>query len=261
MGILNITPDSFSDGGRYFSVESALNQALSLIKDGADIIDIGVESTRPGAKPLSLEDELDRVIPVIRAIREKESNRLISIDTTKSIVAEKAIEAGADIVNDISGLTMDDEMSSVVAKLDVPVILMHRLGSSETMQQNPVYNDIIQSIIDFFNQQIHLALSCGIAKNKIILDPGIGFGKTVDHNFTLIRKLDKFCELGYPILIGPSRKAFIGATLDLPPEDRKEGTSAAVSAGILNGARIVRVHDVKEMKRVVTITEKIRTAA
>jgi dihydropteroate synthase len=129
------------------------------------------------------------------------------------------------------------------------------------MQQNPVYNDIIQSLIDFFNQQIHLALSCGIAKNKIILDPGIGFGKTVDHNFTLIRKLDKFCELGYPILIGPSRKAFIGATLDLPPEDRKEGTSAAVSAGILNGARIVRVHDVKEMKRVVTITEKIRTAA
>jgi len=261
MGIVNVTPDSFSDGGQYFSIDSAVIHAMQLIQDGADILDIGGESTRPGASVISVEEELNRILPVINSIRNKDETIPISIDTTKSVVAKRAIEAGADIVNDISGFMNDKNMPSVVGSLGVPVILMHMKGTPDTMQNNPQYDDIIGEISAFFINQINVAKMAGVKTEYIILDPGIGFGKTVNHNFTLIQKLNEFCELGYPVLIGPSRKAFIGITLDLPPKDRVEGTAAAVSAGILNGARIVRVHDVKEMKRVVTITEKIRTAA
>ena len=261
MGIVNVTPDSFSDGGQYFSIDSAVIHAMQLIQDGADILDIGGESTRPGASVISVEEELNRILPVINSIRNKDETIPISIDTTKSVVAKRAIEAGADIVNDISGFMNDKNMPSVVGSLGVPVILMHMKGTPDTMQNNPQYDDIIGEISAFFINQINVAKMAGVKTEYIILDPGIGFGKTVNHNFTLIQKLNEFCELGYPVLIGPSRKAFIGTTLDLPPKDRVEGTAAAVSAGISNGARIVRVHDVKEMKRVVTITEKIRTAA
>jgi len=261
MGIINVTPDSFSDGGKYFTKNSAVNHAMSLIKDGADILDIGGESSRPGAAPISVKDELNRIIPVIKLIRKTDSAVLISIDTTKSVVAKQAVEAGADIVNDISGFALDKNMPSVVSSLDVPVVLMHMKGKPLTMQKKPHYDNLVSEISSFFLSQINVAKSAGIKTEKIILDPGIGFGKTLDHNFTIIQKLNEFCELGYPVLIGPSRKAFIGSMLDLPSHDRLEGTAAAVSASILNGARIVRVHDVKEMKRVVTITEKIRTAA
>ncbi len=261
MGIINVTPDSFSDGGKYFTKYSAVNHAMSLINDGADILDIGGESSRPGAAPISVKDELNRILPVIKSIRKTDSVVLISIDTTKSIVAKQAVEAGADIVNDISGLFLDKNMPSVVSSLDVPVILMHMKGTPLTMQKKPHYDNLVGEISSFFLSQINVAKSAGIKTEKIILDPGIGFGKTIDHNFTIIQKLNEFCELGYPVLIGPSRKAFIGSMLGLPSHDRIEGTAAAISAGILNGARIVRVHDVKEMKRVVTITEKIRTAA
>ena len=261
MGIVNVTPDSFSDGGQYFSTDSAVNHAMSLINDGADVLDIGGESTRPGAAPLYVDDEVNRILPVIKSIRQKDLVVLISIDTTKSVVAKLAVEAGADIVNDISGFTLDERMPAVVAELDVPVILMHMKGTPKNMQNDPAYADLIGEISSFFLTQINVAKSADVSSEKIILDPGIGFGKTIAHNFVLIQKLKEFCDLGYPVLIGPSRKAFIGTILDLPPNDRIEGTAAAVSACILNGARIVRVHDVKEMKRVVTITEKIRTAA
>ena len=261
MGIVNVTPDSFSDGGQYFSTDSAVNHAMSLINDGADILDIGGESTRPGAAPLYVDDEVNRILPVIKSIRQKDLVVLISIDTTKSVVAKLAVEAGADIVNDISGFTLDKRMPAIVAELDVPVILMHMKGTPKNMQNDPAYADLIGEISSFFLTQINVAKSADVSSEKIILDPGIGFGKTIAHNFVLIQKLKEFCDLGYPVLIGPSRKSFIGTILDLPPNDRIEGTAAAVSACILNGARIVRVHDVKEMKRVVTITEKIRTAA
>ena len=260
MGILNVTPDSFSDGGKFYSTNDAFNHALKMIQDGADIIDIGGESTRPGADSLDDDEEMSRIIPVIQALR-KESDILLSIDTYKSSVAEKDIEAGANIINDISGLCFDPKMVSLVADKNVPVVIMHIKGTPKTMQENPVYGDLIGELKAFFLKQIQLAKKNGVKQSQMILDPGIGFGKKYDDNFTILNQLNEICDLGYPVMIGPSRKSFIGQTLDLPPGDRVEGTAAAVSAGILNGARIVRVHDVKAMKRVVTITEKIRTAA
>ncbi|HJM46271.1 MAG TPA: dihydropteroate synthase [Candidatus Marinimicrobia bacterium] len=259
MGILNVTPDSFSDGGMYSHLSKALSQAQSMEKNGADIIDIGGESTRPGAVPVSLEEEINRTIPVIEAIR-KNSNISISIDTYKSEVAEKALLAGADIINDISGLTFDSRMIKIVKKFDVPVVLMHIKGTPRNMQTNPTYIDVIKELIIFFSFQIQKALDFGIKKEQIIIDPGIGFGKQLNDNFILIQRLKEFSELGFPILIGPSRKSFIGLTLDVPSEDRLEGTLASVSASILNGASIVRVHDVKEVKRAVVITDKIMEA-
>ena len=259
MGILNVTPDSFSDGGKYIHLSKALSQAQSMEKNGADIIDIGGESTRPGAVPVSLEDEINRTIPVIEAIR-KNSNISISIDTYKSEVAEKALLAGADIINDISGLTFDSRMIEIVKKFDVPVVLMHIKGTPRNMQTNPTYIDVIKELMIFFSFQIQKALDFGIKKKQIIIDPGIGFGKQLNDNFILIQRLKEFSELGFPILIGPSRKSFIGLTLDVPSEDRLEGTLASVSASILNGASIVRVHDVKEVKRAVVITDKIMEA-
>ena len=259
MGILNVTPDSFSDGGKFIHPDKALSQAQYMERNGADIIDIGGESTRPGAVPVSLKEEIDRTIPVIEAIR-KYSNISISIDTYKSEVAERALLAGADFINDISGLTFDSKMIEIVKKFDVPVVLMHIKGTPRNMQTNPTYIDLIKDLLEYFSFQIKKTLDFGIKKEQIIIDPGIGFGKQLNDNFILIRRLKEFSKLGFPILIGPSRKSFIGLTLDVPSKNRLEGTLAAVSVGILNGASIVRVHDVKEVKQTVIITDKIMGA-
>ena len=261
MGILNVTPDSFSDGGLFYNTDEAVSHALQLIEYGIDIIDIGGESTRPGAKKISEEEEIQRIIPVVKQIRELSPEIIISIDTTKSMVAQKAIQSGANIINDISGFSFDNRMIDVVRESKVPVIIMHMQGDPSNMQNKPVYDDLIIDISSFFKSKIKLATDAGIKKKQIILDPGIGFGKTVGDNFQLINQLNEFCKLGFPVMIGPSRKSFIGTTLNLPVDDRLEGTAAAVAVGVMNGARIVRVHDVKEIKRVVTIVEKIRTAA
>jgi len=259
MGILNVTPDSFSDGGKYYNLDNAIEYALELVNQGVDIIDVGGESTRPGAKAISLKDEINRVVPVIKGIRSV-SSIPISIDTYKSEVAKEALDSGADIVNDISGLNFDSKMIEIVKEYNVPIVIMHIKGTPLNMQVNPHYDNIIDEIISYFEKRINLCLDYGIPKTHIILDPGIGFGKQLNDNFILIRKLNLFAELGYPILIGPSRKSFIGLTLDLPVDDRLEGTAAAITASIMNGARIIRVHDVLEMKRVQTISDKIRGA-
>ena len=259
MGVLNVTPDSFSDGGQFLDTKIAVNHALRMADQGADIIDIGGESTRPGSDPVSINNELARVIPVIEGIRD-ESTIPISIDTYKSLVARKALEAGANIINDISGLNFDPEMVNIVREHKAPIVIMHIKGTPENMQVNPQYDDLIQEVIDYFQKQINLCRDNGVPKSKIILDPGIGFGKKLNDNFILIRELKRFTELGYPILIGPSRKSFIGLTLDLPVEQRIEGTAAAITTGIMNGARIIRVHDVLEMKRVQIISDQIRGA-
>lgn len=257
MGVLNITPDSFSDGGKYFSKNSAIKHALKLINEGSDIIDVGGESTRPGASPLTIEEEITRVIPVIKEIRKLSKNILISIDTYKSEVAKEAVKYGANIINDISGLVMDDRMVHIAAELDVPVIIMHLKGTPMDMQVNPTYENLISEITEFLRTQIQYALKNGVKKHNIIIDPGIGFGKTIEHNFKIIANLEKFKKIGFPILIGPSRKSFIGNLLKLPPDKRLEGTAASIAIGIVNGARIVRVHDVLEMKRVSSIADKV----
>ena len=256
MGILNVTPDSFSDGGRYAKFSKAIAHAIKMEEEGADIIDIGGESTRPGAKPVDIEEELKRVLPVIEGIRKK-SNIIISIDTYKSAVAGKAISAGANIINDISGLRFDNNMVRLAGETQVPIIVMHMLGNPQNMQNDPSYTNLMEELISFFQDRVDVLTSNGINKNSIILDPGIGFGKTSDHNFTIIHELSRIVDLGFPTLVGPSRKSFIGNILNLPTDDLLEGTAAAVTVAIMNGSRIVRVHDVKEMHRVVKITEKI----
>ncbi|MBI5199712.1 MAG: dihydropteroate synthase [Nitrospirae bacterium] len=256
MGILNVTPDSFSDGGLYLDTDKAVERSFEIEKEGADMIDIGGESTRPGALPLSPEEELSRVIPVI----EKLKSRLripISIDTYKAEVAREAIKAGASIINDISGLRFDPEMATVAAEYDVPVVIMHIKGTPRDMQINPVYQDLIGEILHFLEEGISIALKAGVDDDMIIIDPGIGFGKTFEHNLEIINRLDKFRSLGMPILLGPSRKSFIGKILDLPPGDRLEGTAAAVAIGIMKGASIVRVHDVSSIVRVARVVDAI----
>ncbi len=257
MGILNITPDSFSDGGKYFSSSRAIDRAFEMVDNGADIIDIGGESTRPGSDFISKEEELQRIVPVIQEIRNQDSEILISIDTYKSDVAEIALDLGADIVNDISGLTFDQNMSTFLSGKDIPVIIMHINGKPKTMQNNPIYNDLLGDITNFFKKQIIFAERKGILRKNIILDPGIGFGKTFNHNLKIINNLKDLCNLGHPIMVGTSRKAFIGDILDSPPEERVEGTIASVVASVINGANIVRVHDVREIKKAIKVTEKI----
>ncbi len=258
MGILNVTPDSFSDGGRYFNPKKAVKHALQMIDNGADIIDIGGESTRPGAEVVSQDNELKRVIPVIKAIRKYRAKSVISIDTYKSVVAEESIKVGANIINDISGLGFDPEMGKIAVKYKTPVIIMHIKGTPRNMQDNPRYKNVITEIIRYFKERINFALKSGISKNQIIIDPGIGFGKNIKDNFEILKHLEKFIKLGYPLLIGPSRKSFIGKVLDLPVNKRIWGTAAAVAVSVQKGAHIIRVHDINEMRQVIKIAELLR---
>ena len=260
MGILNVTPDSFSDGGMYYDPTRAVEFALKMEEEGADIIDVGGESTRPGAKRIELQEECDRILPVIEGIRTR-SDILISIDTYKSEVAQRSISMGAGMVNDISGMTFDPNMVEVIKESGSPVVIMHIKGTPINMQKNPNYQDLMQELTEYFLERIKFARVKGVLDQQIILDPGIGFGKRLQDNFQLLRELKKIVDIGFPVLIGPSRKSFIGLTLDLPVDQRLEGTAAAVTTGILKGARIVRVHDVKEMKRVALITDAIRGIA
>jgi len=254
MGILNITPDSFSDGGEFYDTERAIERGIQMVEEGADIIDIGAESTRPGAEPLPADVELKRFIPVLKGLLQR-VDVPISIDTYKSVVAEAALKAGAHLINDISGLRFDPRMKEVVAKYQVPVVMMHIKGEPRNMQQNPHYDDVIGEIYNYFAEGIRSAEAAGIDKHKIIIDPGIGFGKRLQDNYEIIRRLSEFQDLGCPILIGPSRKSFIGSVLALPPDQRLEGTLAAVAIAIQNGAHLVRVHDVKQVWRACRIAD------
>jgi dihydropteroate synthase len=258
MGILNVTPDSFSDGGQYFDKSAAIKRAIQMAEDGADIIDIGGESTRPGSQPLAVEEELRRTLPVIEALT-KEINIPISIDTYKSEVAKRALDAGAAMVNDISGLRFDPEMPKVVSAYKVPVVIMHIKGAPKDMQKNPVYEALIPEIMDYLRDSIRSAKESGIAEDMIIIDPGIGFGKTFEDNLEIIHNLYNFTLLEKPVLIGLSRKAFIGKVLgNVPAGDRLEGTAAAIAISIINGANIIRVHDVKEMVKVAKVADAVK---
>lgn len=257
MGILNVTPDSFSDGGLYYNEKKAIEHGLRLVQEGADIIDIGGESTRPGSDPVSVEEELRRTIPVIKVLS-REINIPISIDTYKAEVARRALEAGATMVNDISGLRFDPDMPKVVAEYDVPVVIMHIKGRPKDMQLNPSYEALIPEIMDYLRISMRLAIKFGVREDRIIIDPGIGFGKTFEHNLEILNNLKEFTLLEKPVAIGVSRKAFIGKILgDLPPMERLEGTAASVAIAIYNGANIVRVHDVKEIVKVARVVDSI----
>lgn len=257
MGVLNVTPDSFSDGGLYFQRDKAIEHGLRLARNGADIIDVGGESTRPYSERVSLQEELDRVIPVVQGLS-RELQTPLSIDTCKAEVARQALKAGAAIINDISALRFDPEIVTVAAKAGVPVILMHMKGTPGDMQRNPTYQDLIPEILDFLKQAIDRAVAGGIKKRMIIVDPGIGFGKTFDHNLQIIRELSQLRVLERPILFGPSNKAFIGHILKKEPHERDTGTMATIAAGVLHGAHIVRVHNVKETLETVKMIDAIK---
>lgn len=263
MGVLNVTPDSFSDGGKFFDLKQAIAQALAMQRDGADIIDIGAESTRPGSHEISVGEELRRLLPVLEALRS--TLRIpISVDTQKSAVGEIALGAGAQIINDISGLRTDPRLAQVAAKFRAPLVLMHMRGNPRTMQKGPFARDVMKDVIGSLNQSITVAKKAGVAKSQIIIDPGIGFGKSFSQNYELLAKLPELAKLGFPILVGTSRKAFLGATLarngePAPASERLWGTAATVVASILNGAHIVRVHDVGEMAQVARIADQIAT--
>lgn len=259
MGVLNVTPDSFSDGGQFLDRDAAVDRAEQMLADGADIIDVGGESTRPGAAEVPLAEEMDRVIPVVEAVSAR-TGAVVSIDTTKAEVARAACEAGAVIVNDVSALRFDPKMAEVVAEYQAGVVLMHMLGSPRTMQTNPTYADVVAEVRQALLGWAQQAQSAGILRESIALDPGIGFGKTVEHNLSLLRATGDLCSDGYPLLIGASRKSFIGVTLDVPVEQRLYGTGAVVAWSVAQGAAVVRVHDVREMVQVVRMTEAIRRA-
>ncbi len=265
MGILNVTPDSFADGGKFFTLDDAVAQGQKLFEDGADILDIGGESTRPFSAAVSVEEEIRRVVPVIEKLARRISIP-ISIDTTKATVARRALEAGASIINDVSALRLDHEIADVAAEYSVPVILMHMLGTPKTMQIDPTYDDLIEEIKAFLKNAMNQAEKKGIAKSKIIIDPGIGFGKTVEHNLLLIKHLHEFKTLDVPILIGSSGKAFIRNILkdktvkDINPDLAvvETGTQASVAASVLNGAHIVRVHNVSNTRATIKIIDAIK---
>ena len=258
MGILNITPDSFTDGGIFFRKDSAVEHGLRMVEDGADLIDVGGESTRPGSDPVGYEEEVRRTIPVIEELA-KRVNVPLSIDTYKADVAKRALDAGASMVNDISGLRFDPEMAGVAADYKAPLVIMHIKGSPKNMQVNPEYEALIPEIIDYLRISIKLAVDAGVKEDMIIIDPGIGFGKTFEHNLQILKNLHEFTLLEKPLLIGPSRKAFIGKILgNAPASERIEGTAAAVAVSIMNGANMVRVHDVKEMVKVAKVADAIK---
>ncbi len=269
MGILNVTPDSFSGDGiisKGETVQAALSQADEFLASGADLLDVGGESTRPGSAAVSANEELERVIPVIHALHKTFPDALISIDTYKAQVAEEAIKAGAHIINDVWGLRADPELAHIAAKYKAPVILMHNRSNPASVDVREKlgnayigseYQNLIEDVKQELLESVALAKNTQVDESHIVLDPGIGFGKTREHNLELINRLDEIRSLGYPILLGPSRKSFIGFTLDLPPDQRVEGTAATVSVGITRGADIIRVHDVKEMARVAKMTDAL----
>ena len=257
MAVLNVTPDSFSDGGSYNSVDVAVEKAMEMIAQGADIIDIGGESTRPGSKPVSFEEELNRTVPVIKALR-KVSEVPISIDTTKSEVALKALKAGADIINDISGFKIDPNMKNVAAETGAGSMLMHMRGTPQTMQNDLHYDDLFGEIKSYFDDIITDLEKSGISRDTLMIDPGIGFSKNVEQNLQLINHLDQFLDFNVPILLGTSRKSFIGKVLDIEnPSDRVWGTAASIAIGICRGASVVRVHDISQMAQIAKLSDAI----
>lgn len=257
MGVLNVTPDSFSDGGRHFEFHLAVEHGIAMARAGADIIDVGGESTRPYSRRVSSQEEIDRVVPVIEALS-KDVNVPISVDTCKGDVARAALRAGASMINDISALRFDPSMSSVVARAGVPVVLMHMKGTPENMQDKPSYVDLITEILEFLKEASERAISAGIREDLIIMDPGIGFGKTFEDNLKIVNELSKFQSLGRPVLLGSSNKAFIGHVLGRSPDERVTGTMATVAAGVMNGAQLVRVHDVEKALDTVKMIDAIK---
>lgn len=257
MGVLNVTPDSFSDGGRFLDHDRAIEHGLNLAREGADIIDVGGESTRPYSRKVTAQEEIERVVPVIKALS-RELTLPISIDTFKAEVAQKALEAGAAIINDISSLRFDPDMAGVAAKARVPVILMHIQGTPADMQNHPIYQDLMGEIIAFLQEAIERAVKAGIRRELLMVDPGIGFGKTFDHNLEIIRELGRLVTLQQPVLLGSSRKAFIGHILNKEAPERDLGTMATIAAGILNGAQIVRVHNVAMALQTVKVIDAIK---
>jgi len=256
MGVVNVTPDSFSDGGRFLDQTSAIDHSLKLAEEGADIVDIGGESTRPGAESVDTAEELRRVIPVIEKVASE--GVIVSVDTTKSEVALAALEAGAAIVNDVSGFKFDPKIATVAADSGAGIVVMHMKGEPRTMQKDPHYDDVVAEVRKELLDMADKALASGIGREAIALDPGIGFGKTTEHNLQLLRWNTTLVDDGFPVVVGPSRKSFIGLTLDLGVEERVEGTAAVVAWLVATGAHVVRVHDVKEMVRVVRMTEAIK---
>lgn len=256
MGIINITPDSFSDGGQFSNSDAAITHASSLIEQGADIIDLGGQSTRPGAEPVGAAEELRRVLPVLQALR-KTKAVWISIDTYRSEVAKVCLSEGADMINDVSSFRMDSAMSRLIAQENVPVVCMHFLESIHPMPSNPQYKDLFAEILGFFHETLRIADESGIRREQIVVDPGIGFGKSLDHNLRILNHLDFLQPLDRPILIGPSRKSFIGKITGLPADQRLEGTAAAVAAGILAGAHLIRIHDVLFFRRMCDVLDQI----
>jgi dihydropteroate synthase len=261
MGVLNVTPDSFSDGGKFFDVKRAARHALAMQRDGADILDIGAESTRPGSVGISAAEELRRLLPVLQALRGK-LKIPISVDTQKPAVAELALGAGAEIVNDISGLRSDPQLARVATEHGAPLILMHMRGTPRTMQKGPFARDVMRDVLNGLRESVATAKKFGVKQSQIIIDPGIGFGKSYSQNYELLAKLPELAKLGYPLMVGTSRKGFLGVTLakngkSAPPEERIFATAATVAASILNGAQIVRVHDVAEMAQVARIADAV----
>jgi dihydropteroate synthase len=265
MGVLNITPDSFSDGGKFFDAKRAVQHALAMQNDGADIVDVGAESTRPGSEEITAAEELSRLLPLLERLRGT-LKIPISVDTQKATVAEMALGVGAEIINDISGLRTDPELARVAAQHDAPLILMHMRGTPRTMQKGPFARDVTRDVVSGLEQSIATARKYGVARSQIVIDPGIGFGKNHAQNYELLAKLPELTKLGYPLMIGTSRKGFLGATLakngkPAPVEERIWATAATVTASILNGAHVVRVHDVAEMKQIALVTDALLSAS
>lgn len=256
MGVVNVTPDSFYDGNRFLDVDAAISHSLRLIQEGADILDIGGQSTRPGSMPIGIEEELQRILPILKAIR-KQTTSWISIDTYRSEVARQCLEEGADMINDVSSFREDPNMAAVIAKYQVPVVCMHFLQSIHPMPANPEYKDLFGEIKEFFKQTLHTASEAGVSKDQIVLDPGIGFGKKLEHNLEIIRHLSFLQEFDCPILAGPSRKSFIEKITGLSAEERLEGTAAAAGVCVQQGAHILRVHDVQFFRRYCDVLDAI----
>jgi dihydropteroate synthase len=256
VGVVNVTPDSFFDGGLYFEPARAIDRALALAAEGADIIDIGGESSRPGSNPIPAKEEKKRILPVVEVLKQKNSV-LISVDTTKAEVAEAALAAGADIINDISAGRFDPRMLPIAARNGAAVILMHMKGTPRTMQIAPHYDDVLGEVKAFLSERLEAAESCGLPRESILLDPGIGFGKLIDHNLILLNNLGALAELGRPLVVGISRKSFLGKILKVEAQDRLEGTIAAAVVSILRGASLLRVHDIQAVKQAVAVAEAI----